>query len=299
MISDKPGNKFEIHVEERYALNAMPSGSGMVIYNGYAFIISDDAPWLFKIDLSSKEYSSIPLIDADITLSRIKKKHKPDYEALCMLPIGKKDHLLAFGSGSRSPTRDSLLIISLEDPTQQKKISLSGLYESLRSGNNKTINIEGAVTNAEDIFLMDREHNLIHQFSITDFLDFIEDNGTPSPTPRTHSLTFPGEAGARMSGGCLLDNKTMLFCASVENTADAINDGEIYGSFIGLMDIQEMQLRSIASLTNTKGNPLLDKIESLDIEGQYPNGDYKIWAIADNDDGTSVLFQLRIRFDWK
>ena len=296
MPSNNPRNQFEISVEERYLLDKMPSGSGMVIHNGSAFIISDDAPWLFKIDLTSKDYTTIPLIDADITLHRIPKKRKPDYEALCMLKIDDTDYLLAFGSGSRSPMRDALLVISLEDPQQQKKIPLSHFYGSLRSGNSKTINIEGAVSNEKDIFLMDREHNLLYQFSISDLLDFIKSNGTLLPPQiLSHSVMFPGEAGARISGGCLLNDTTLLFCASVENTQDAFNDGDIHGSFIGLLNLNEMNLVSITSVTNTKGIPLPDKIESVDIAGKYPDGDYKIWAIADNDDGSSVLFQLRLR----
>lgn len=284
-----------LHIEERYLLD-FPSGSGMVISGDSAYIISDDAPWLYRLSLMTREYTRIPVMGADTSLYRIPKPVKADYEALCKLKIGEEYFLAAFGSGSISPTRDSLLLISLQDLSRQRKINLSSLYKKLK-GNNPIINIEGAAVSDSTLFLMDRENNQVHQLPISSLADYINSDGINVPVNITsHTVSLHGSFTTRLSGGCLLNNTTLLFCASMEDTPDAIQDGKIYGSFIGLMNINDMSLLSMLPLTDAGGKTLADKLESIDLQEQNKDGSYHVWSIADNDEGNTVLYKLRIHF---
>lgn len=284
-----------LHIEERYLLD-FPSGSGMVISGDSAYVISDDAPWLFRLSLTTRQYTRIPIIGADISMHRIPKPVKPDYEALCKLKIGEEYFLAAFGSGSISPERDSLLLIPLHDLDRQRKIDLSALYKKLK-GNNPVINIEGAAANDSTLFLMDRETNQVHQFPLSSFAEYVNSVGTQTPADITsHTISLSGSFSTRISGGSFLNNTTLLFCASMEDTPDAIQDGKIYGSYIGVINTNDMSLRLMFPLTDAEGKTPADKLESIDLQGQNNDGSYNAWAIADNDQGNTVLYQLRIRF---
>jgi hypothetical protein len=291
----RPTSVQMLHIEERYLLD-FPSGSGMVVDGESVYVISDDAPWLFRLSLTTRQYTRIPIIHADTSVHRIPKADKPDYEALCKLKIGEAYFLAAFGSGSISAARDSLLLISLQDPTRQQKIDLSLLYKKLQ-GNKTAINIEGAGADHSTLFLMDRESNQIHQLPISSFIDFINSGGRRVPANiASHTISLPGSFPTRISGGCLLNNSTLLFCASMEDTPDAIQDGKIYGSYIGLMNTSDMALLSMFPLVDAKGKTLTDKLESVDVQEQDADGNYHIWSIADNDQGNTVLYKLRLHF---
>ncbi len=296
MACNQPAGKMALDVEERYVLETFPSGSGMVLDKDHAYIISDDAPNLLTINLSSKELLTTPITGLDTGVQRIPKPLKPDYEALCRLTIEGKDFLLAFGSGSISPFRDSLLVISMDAPTVQQKVPLTQLYQQLR-GNNAVINIEGATCSATDIYLLDREHNQLHRFPIASMVELITTNGRQLPKRiTTHSLSIPGAFTTRLSGASLLDDSTMLFCASMEDTPDAVADGKIYGSYIGLLDLNEMKITAIAPVMDPQGQALPDKLESVSVAGKNSDGSYRIWAVADNDTGNTVLFRLLLHF---
>jgi hypothetical protein len=291
----RPTSPHMLHIEKRYLLD-FPSGSGMVISGDSAYVISDDAPWLLCLSLITREYIRIPIMGADTSIHRIPKPVKPDYEALCKLKIGGEYFLAAFGSGSIPSTRESLLLISLQDLSRQQKIDLSALYKKLK-GNNPVINIEGAAANDSTLFLMDRETNQVHQFPLSSFVDYINSGGIQPPasiTSRTISLS--GSFSTRISGGSLMNNTTLLFCASMEDTPDAIQDGKIHGSYVGLMNTKDMSVLSMFPLADGEGKVLADKLECIDLRQQNTDGSYIVWAIADNDQGNTVLYQLRIYF---
>src|SRR5688572_916211 len=116
-------------VENVRALDSIPSGSGLVRTGENFYLISDDSPYYFKLgpEFEVLEKNAIPGLKKT-TAYRIPKPEKPDYESACLSEINGEKYLLAFGSGSKSPERDSLLVISLNEPKNARKYSLRPLF---------------------------------------------------------------------------------------------------------------------------------------------------------------------------
>jgi hypothetical protein len=210
-----------------------------------------------------------------------------------------KESILAFGSGSVSPQRDSLLIVDVNEPLLQKWVSLKSLYEKLRklSATNE-INLEGAVISGDKLYLFNRSGNQVYIIGMNDFFPHISTgNQDVVNTIKVHQLTLPSSNGVQssLSGGCLMENGSILFSASVEDTPNSYDDGGIGGSFIGIIEWHRKPvIKQMALLKDKQDSVLKDKLESVDIIGKYSNGDIKALAVADNDDCRSKLFELRI-----
>lgn len=282
-----------IEVEQVRVLDSVPSGSGLVVHGRSLFIVGDDATALYKLDLDGIPITRIPLLHSDTSVHRIAKPDKHDLEAVAIVGLKGGDHLLAFGSGSVSPQRDSLLVIDIGNPSMQQWISLGSLYTQLRSlSRAKELNLEGAVINGDACYLLNRSGNEIFVIKTADLVRLIETGGAHDVTNiQTHMVDLP--AGAFLSGGCMRHNE-ILFCASAENTPNAYDDGAIEGSYMGIIDPrQEFRLKLFVRIIHN-GKNIKDKIESLDIAGTDDNGNMKVLAVADNDDGTSRLYEMRV-----
>jgi hypothetical protein len=59
--------------------------------------------------------------------------------------------------------------------------------------------------------------------------------------------------------------------------------------------LKEKRLIATHLLKNKQGKAIKEKIESVDVLQKPDNGDLNFLAIADNDNGTSKLFHLRLR----
>lgn len=282
-----------IEVKNITLLDDVPSGSGLVISGASMFIIGDDATSVFELDTSGKVKRTIPMLNADSTLQRISKPVKHDLESIAVATINGVEYLLAFGSGSVSPYRDSLLVISIADPVNQKWVSLASLYVQLRAlSRKKELNIEGAVINKDRCYLFNRSGNEIFELDTESLFRMVETNGAFRVTNiKRYKVDLP--AGATLSGGCMIGAK-ILFCASDENTPSAYDDGAIEGSYAGIIDPADgFSVKQFVRLRHG-GFDVKDKLESLDLASSYENGDMKVIGVADNDDGTSKLYELRI-----
>ena len=111
----------------------VPSGSGLAIWKDSLYIVSDDAPFIYRLSLKDFSYEQFPLKGYTNAAYRIPKNIKPDFESAAIGEMGGQQYLFAFGSGSKTPGRDSLLIVNTANLQEQKTMSLSGLY----TGKNK------------------------------------------------------------------------------------------------------------------------------------------------------------------
>ena len=278
--------------------DSIPSGSGMDIYNDSLFIIGDDAASVYQLSLSNHQYKKIPLHISTPGMYRIEKLSKPDYESAAVLTFRGGHYLLAFGSGSKSPERDSLLILDLQAGKVDTVINIRSFYDHLLSVGkmkNADLNIEGAAVAEDKLVLMNRGNNMVFSFNAEKFIESILSNSAP---PAIHSfrakLPSIDQFEARLSGGAA-SGDDLLFCASVEKTADWTKDGPIAGSFIGLMDERKEHVMSAAKLTYADGTIAVEKIESIAFLRKEPNGDITLLAVADNDDGKTKLMEIRLK----
>ena len=293
-------NSFSVVVEKIELLDSLPSGSGLVHFNDIIYIIGDDATQLYKLNPSESSFSGIPLNNMG-TEYRINKPDKHDFESLEILDIRNEPHLIAFGSGSLSPQRDFLLVVNCKNEKIQQLISLELLYTLLKqqAGGKKILNIEGAVITGEKLYLMDRENDILFEIELEEFRKYILSNGNHKvSTVKIYSLQLPSDEGliAGISGGCALSENKILFCASLEDTPNAIDDGVVKGSYIGIISLRDGNILTAVLLKDEQGIVIPDKIESIDIVGKNDDGTLKAFAVADNDDGSSKFYQLKISY---
>lgn len=297
-------NQVSITVEKILSLDSLPSGSGLAVVEDKIYICGDDSPYLFHLStdyqISGKH---LLLKDFDGT-SRIAKKDKPDFESITVAEWQSKSSLLIFGSGSKSPQRDWLVIAPLQELDKPQFYSLTSFYNAIAAieGNGReAMNIEGAVQVGRQLWLLNRGSNTIITIQWDEFSGYLQ-NGIAAGDPlfQLHRLKLPEIDGkqARFSGACEVPGTNkILFTATVEDTDNWIDDGEILGSYVGLLNgssVQQEVVQQSWLITDKDGETMKVKLESIDVL-KLENSDLKVLAIADNDAGSTELLELQLK----
>lgn len=294
-LSCNPSSTKEFRIQSIDTLTGIPSGSGISIVLHKTYVISDDSAFLYKLNKTNDIEDTIQLL-ADFTYpsnKRIPKAIKPDYEAMCSI---NEEQLLVFGSGSVSPSRDILTLIHLADSISIKNYSTTSFFDhlhQLEEFSNTEINIEGAAFTKDSLFLANRANNTIIQVHYPSLLSYLEDN-TPIPAIKITQLKLPMIKGkqAGLSGLTSTKNKNQfLFTASVENTDNAYDDGEILGSFIGQW---ENNSNRIVYKKINSDEPL--KVEAISIKENISSTHYDVVLVTDDDKGNSLLIKGDVIF---
>lgn len=281
----------EIHFKKSIVLKDIPSGSAIEYINGHLFICGDDSSFLYKVDANGTLLQKIKIYDWEEE-GRIPKPLKPDFEA--MANIG--DEILLFGSGSLAP-RNILVKVNIKTEII-KSFSLEKFYEELKHEaclKSADFNIEGAAVFQDQLLLLNRGDNSIFTIALKEFYACIE-KGKELSNVSISKYILPTVDGyvAGFSGAAVIDDK-LIFSASVEKTSDWINDGEILGSFIGLIHLCE----NSNEVTDCVRVMELEKFYLSKIEGLCITREREriidLKAICDNDNGESTLLEIEIR----
>ena len=293
----KPG---QMQLVDSLTLRGIPSGSGMAVaFNDSVYIVGDDATSLYVAGQATFRHREIRLASIPRGMYREAKTVKHDFESAAVINVEGSQFLLAFGSGSQTPGRDSLLLVNLRDPDRQVSFSLSQFYDSLRtqtSTSKAMWNIEGSAVNGHNLLLVNRGNNVLIRLDADAFLHFILHPGNPMPVAKEwQTIDLPMLQGkpARLSGLSTINDSLLLFCASVEDTPDWTSDGPVLGSFIGVYSLTAKAVRYCFLLKDDKGEALKEKLESVEWLHQPDERQGDILAIADNDDGSTKLFRVR------
>ena len=279
-------------------LDSIPSGSAIEKHSDSLFILGDDAAALYKLSLKSNGYKSLLISQQPVAGNRIDRNNKPDYEAAVLLNFRGGVYLFAFGSGSTSPARDSLLIIDVNNFRVDTVVNIKRFYDHLRYISNtdqKDWNLEAAAVAGRKMLLFNRGNNFIFSFDAETFVDYILSTGFPPPQTVHVKASLPSidQYEARLSGAAAVEND-LLFSASVEKTTDWRSDGPVLGSFIGRVD-EKGRVSVAGRVTYADGRASLHKIESITFLRKAANGDIILAAIADNDDGKSRLLEIHLK----
>ncbi len=292
-------SKYPLAIVEIKLLDSIPSASGIVLKNETAYIIGDDASGIYKMSLRNYQQQKIPIKGLDFNEYREQRKVKHDFECASLVSWKGDEYLLALGSGSSSPERDSMLMVRMSELSDSKIISLQNFYSKLQvltQTNKKEWNIEAITATKDLLILFNRGNNLIIKFKLDHFMSYLFDANAPFPAIEHHRVKLPfiENFEARLSGACTLDDFHLLFSASVEDTRDWTIDGPVFGSFIGVYSLTDNQVVTSYILQDEKGVALKEKIESLDILRNTPGDGLVLIAISDNDNGTSNLFRMKL-----
>ena len=284
----------KITVLNTLKIDKIPSGSGIVKSGDNYYVIGDDSPFLFSLDKDFNTILKTPLLDSVNFLDeRIIKVEKPDFEALEM--VGEKE-LVTFGSGSKSPERDVFAHILLKDSITVEKYDISNFYNNLRKlpiFKDSELNIEATAFHNNQIFLFNRKKNLILKFQYKALLSYIkEERDFPKPEIKQYSLPKINGIEAGFSGAtALLGEPRIIFTASVENTDNAYDDGEILGSFIGMINISNNTISEVFTYCEIPNYEANLKVESVTVYEEIAPGKTKVVLITDDDRGNSIILE--------
>ncbi|ALI98453.1 hypothetical protein DC20_04985 [Rufibacter tibetensis] len=301
-------------IRKKLVLEGIPSASGIERVGDQYYVIGDDSPYLFTLDKNFKVVNKVQLFEASsVVEGRIPKPVKPDLEAITLVTLeGGQPCLLIVGSGATQPRNTGFLVpVTRSGLGKPITIDLTPLYDQLRANKAVTgqaaLNIEGLAADEEYLYLLQRYapggQNVLITYnmeSITPYLLGQEKAPKPSEV-KNWALPDISQIKTGFSGMTTALGGRMLFTASAEETPNAVLDGEIYGSLVGLLQAHPHDTEGPAKpqvavpITEQDGTLYKSKIESICISGQ-DRSDLTAVCVADNDNGFSEL--VVVKFSW-
>ncbi|MCS7077420.1 MAG: hypothetical protein NZ455_11960 [Bacteroidia bacterium] len=270
------------------------SASGIEYINGLYYVIGDDANALFILypaDLSVQK--TIPFVRGELVQERIPKKQKSDFECMSFVYVQEVPHILIMGSGSK-PQRQVAYLYNLVTQTMET-LDYTDFYQKLEKDTSFTLgaelNVEAATSTHEHIYLFQRGNNASKntflRFSVQDILKPNDYRIFTADLPNIEK----GKAG--FSGACyVLEWNALLFTASVELTKDAYNDGRVLGSFVGI--IEQNQVKECEIITYPDGRSYIAKVESISVEKVLNPRSLVAVAVTDSDGKASEMIEIEI-----
>ncbi|HEX8574694.1 MAG TPA: hypothetical protein VF677_00215 [Flavobacterium sp.] len=205
------------------------SASGLVLKNNMLFIISDNSSSLYQYKIKENELITIPLLEN--AQGNMAKKDKPDLEAI----TEKGGLLYLFGSGSTEKRNRCFTynLITGHVVTQD----LQPLFDKLKKTaaiTSTDLNIEGAVWYNNSWLLFQRGNGEKAKNGV-----FVVDE--KANKKKFHPITLPKiqNIEATFTDAVLVKDQ-VYFLAAVENTVSTYDDGDILGSFIGIINLLTM-----------------------------------------------------------
>ena len=295
-------------------LPQLPSASGVEIIGATAYVVSDDAPFLYQLDAATlTAQSPVRLFESsEFGTGRLPKATKPDLESMAAItsPTGAAG-LLLLGSGSR-PNREVGYFVGLPapgaapdlEPRSGQRLDLTALYAQLRAQlpPGPTLNLEAAATTATELLLLQRPVGggpaLLFVLPLEATLAHLFEPRWPPPAPvRVLSFELPELAGyaAGFSGATFVAGR-LLVTASVEAAPDAVADGPVLGSFVGVVDLAA-PTATFARLTWADGRAYAGKVEGLAVRRQLGPDHLELLLVTDDDLGGSTAVVAELRLD--
>lgn len=293
----------------------LPSASGVEILHHTAYVVADDAPFLYRLDAETlANQGRVPLFAlTEPTQLRLPKPTKPDLECMAALTWpGRGEGLLLLGSGSL-PTRDRGWWVPVAETAsealQPELLNLTPLYTLLRAAlpPGAVLNLEAAATlevpDGGELLLLQRGLGTdsvawLFRLPLVAALRYLAAGGGGEAAPglRVQPFTLPKVAGhAAGFSGASFANGQLFVSASVEDTADAVLDGAVLGSFVGVMDVAQGTC-TLAPLHWPDGHPYIGKVEGIAVRRQLGPGRFELLLVTDDDAGgsTALVAELHL-----
>ncbi|MGG5871306.1 DUF6929 family protein [Pseudomonas peli] len=261
----------------------LSAASALVCQGQSLWVLADDALVLQRYNLNGDWQAEQTLLPGELPAdAKQRKRLKPDFEALLLLPEGS---LLALGSGSTKRRCRGCLVES----GSVRVLDLSPLYGALAE-RFQDLNIEGGVVCGGQLLLAQRgngrgRENALVLLDLPQVLRDLQDGQlSAAALQRIVPLQLPELDGVLLSLTDLsvAPSGAMYFTATAEATDSSYLDGACVGSVLGRLDAQ---------LTVVELNRLAPVVK---IEGLAFQADGRPLLVADADDPTiaSPLFTL-------
>lgn len=288
-----------LSVTQTTLLHELSGGSGIIKFGDKYYAVGDDTPYLFELDTQWAISQKVKLLETPTDSNgRIEKSLKPDFEAMEQID---SSHFIVLGSGSKSPQRDIMFKISIADSLVIEPYNLTDFYDKIKSlglFKEDELNIEAAVYSKGHFYLFNRKPNVIFDFQWSELMGYLNGlNDFPEPNVKIFKLPYIQGVEAGFSGAtCLQSESKIIFTASVENTGNAYDDGEILGSFVGTIDIVQGVISDTYQHTIFPSLLGVFKVESVTIESESSLKGTEVIFITDEDNGQSHIIQGFLKF---
>ena len=282
----------------------LPSASGIEIVGATAYVIADDAPFLYALDAGTLALTAqILLFDTpDFALGRLPKARKPDLEALtaCAWP-GRGQGLLLLGSGSGPLRRVGYwLPLPAGAAASVQRLDLSALYAAAVAALPPAtqLNIEAAAASATELLLLQRgvgagagAAGAVLRFDLpTTLAHLAGTRNAPAPAVQFYPLPAIAGCAAGFSGAAVAPDGRLWVTASVENTSDPVLDGPVLGSFVGVLNLAT-GTADFARLAWADGPAYAGKVEGLALVGAAGADRQELLLVTDDDLGGSTALR--------
>jgi hypothetical protein len=293
------------------------AGSSLAAVPGGIALVQDDANFIAVVRPGDARARALPLPAGEGGLRQFdarrgNKKYKLDLEACVAVDTDAGTLLLALGSGSKRRREYVVLVRGWE--TQEldvKLVHVPRLYDSLRRERafaGSELNVEGAIYLGDRLRLFGRGNGEVRDgvrpVNATCDLDwptllahFEAPDDSPSPTPTTivrYELGSLGGVPLTFTDGAVWGD-SVLYSAAAEASPDAIRDGRVTGSAIGVMD--EAGHARWTPLVDPSGVAFTGKVEGLVAADDAGSLIYAV-VDADDPDAASILCTVELRGEW-
>ncbi|OGQ24069.1 MAG: hypothetical protein A2138_11290 [Deltaproteobacteria bacterium RBG_16_71_12] len=271
-------------------------------------VVQDDARFIALVDAHGNRVECLDLPAGkggvrQFDKLRGNKMDKLDLEAVCALTVDGSPALLAIGSGSAAPREVLVLTRFTKDGPVVEELPAHALFARLHAARA----FAGSELNVEGMALIDEAHGGAHGGTLR---LFNRGNGAADADgpavdatcdlplralfahlrdPLTHAAPAPTNVVEHQLGAVDGTRLTftdatatphgLLFLAAAEASPNAIDDGEVKGTAVGLL--RPDGSRVLVPLLDERGRPLTDKVEGIALDPAQPG---KAYLVVDKDD---------------
>lgn len=273
-----------------HALPGVRAGSALLRVGDRLVAVQDDAWSMIWIQLPDLTVHP-QILQGDG--AALPKKHKPDFEAALRATDG-SIHLFGSGSAANRCTVARILTISATQ-TRVKLHPLPALYDAVR----QALALDGP-PNIEAALHLGHRLRLFHRGAASTASGYVDLplsalQGEPCNVLTARQLHFGQLDGVplHITDAALRADGTTIFLAAAEQTDNAIADGPVAGSVIGLLPEEAHATPRWTRLIDPDGYPSRRKTEglALDADGRAA------WLLTDPDSTTLPAELCRVILD--
>lgn len=284
-------------------LNTFPTGSRIEFHDEKVFLVGEDAQEVLVMNKRWKELERIPLFES--TEARIPKATKSGLEATTVVIVNSIPRLLILGSGTGEENPNKAILLDL-DSYLKDEFDMTVFYERVKTVGITDLHIASAATLEEGHIILGNRgskqnpdnHLIITKNTFWKHQADAELEILP--------IKFPGKdnkwRNAVISGLTYSAlNDWLVFTASIEDTNITNDNGIIGDSYLGIIENasrkigrKDMKVNEIITLRESEKALKGYKIESLCIQSEKSER-LKLQLVADNNDGVSCLFKVRLK----
>ena len=271
------------------------AASGLAMQGGRLIVIQDDASFLAVVSSTGVSAVKLPRgLDGrrrfEVSLGN--KLDKLDLESCVAID----DELWAFGSGSL-PVRDKICIVQ---HGVVRVRDAAPLFNRMRDLLGSGVNIEGAARVRDELWLFHRGNTgpddlgpAVVRFDLPAMRTWLAAEGALPPVSSIDGYDLGEIEGVRLGfTDAIAEGDHVYYLATAEKTANAIDDGAVVGSQIGV--ISDGVVRA-ATLASPEGAPVKAEGIALDRARKH-----HAWVALDCDDPDqpALLFDVELVGPW-